>query len=100
MNYRETRDSEQLRVLDKAITEFLDLPAQNQTIIFFPGSLASKLLRAKTPYIANISTPQTFDFEGQEVWLSAWTFGHPELNALKLKMHKGQMGFITTKRIE
>jgi hypothetical protein len=93
MNYRETRDSEQLRVLDKAITEFLDLPAQNQTIIFFPGGLASKLLRAKTPYIANISTPQTFDFEGQEVWLSAWTFGHPELNALKLKMHKGADGF-------
>lgn len=50
--------------------------------------MASRLLRAKTPFNADISTPQTFDFEDQEVWLSAWTFGHPELNALKLRMHK------------
>ena len=90
MNYQETRDNEQLRFLDETITEFLrDRPPQSQTIIFFPGGLASRLLRAKTPYDANISAPQSFDFDGQEVWLSAWTFGHPELNALKLRMHKG-----------
>src|SRR6185295_6783081 len=90
MNYQETRDNEQLRFLDEAITEFLrNRPPQSQTIIFFPGGLASRLLRAKTPYDANISAPQRFDFDGQEVWLSAWTFGHPELNALKLRMHKG-----------
>ena len=71
------------------LTKFLsDFPRQRQTIIFFPGGLASRLLRAKTPYNANISAPQSFDFDGQEVWLSAWTFGHPELNALKLRMHK------------
>ena len=90
MNYQETRDNEQLRFLDEAITEFLrNRPPKSQTIIFFPGGLASRLLRAKTPYDANISAPQRFDFDGQEVWLSAWTFGHPELNALKLRMHKG-----------
>ena len=94
MNYQEARDSEQLRFLDEAITEFLkDRPPQSQTIIFFPGGLASSLLRAKTPYNPNISTPQSFDYDGQEVWLSAWTFGHPELNALKLKMHKEADGF-------
>ena len=94
MNYQETRDSEQLRFLDATITEFLrDRPPQSQTIIFFPGGLASRLLRAKTPYDANNPAPQTFDFEGQEIWLSAWTFGHPELNALRLKMHKAADGF-------
>jgi hypothetical protein len=89
MNYQEARDNEQLRFLDKSIAEFIkEFRASRQTVIFFPGGLASRLLRAKTPFNADISTPQTFDFEDQEVWLSAWTFGHPELNALKLRMHK------------
>ncbi|MGA6935001.1 MAG: ABC transporter substrate binding protein [Pseudolabrys sp.] len=94
MNYRDTRDSEQLRILDKSIDTFISgFHPTAQTIIFFPGGLASRLLRAKTPYKPNISAPQRFDFDGQEVWLSAWTFGHPELNALKLRMHKEADGF-------
>src|SRR5207248_3454283 len=56
------------------------------TVIFFPGGLGSKLMRAKTPYLSNVTAAQTFDYE--EIWLSVWTFGHPDLNALKLKMHK------------
>jgi hypothetical protein len=55
--------------------------------------LASKLLRSKTAYKANSSAPQSFDYDDQEIWLSAWTFGHPELNALKLRMHKEADGF-------
>ncbi|MGB8058284.1 MAG: hypothetical protein WCF75_16930, partial [Pseudolabrys sp.] len=94
MNYQDTRDSEQLRILDKSIDTFISgFHPTAQTIIFFPGGLASRLLRAKTPYKPNISAPQRFDFDGQEVWLSAWTFGHPELNALKLRMHKEADGF-------
>ncbi|MGC1899998.1 MAG: hypothetical protein WA716_15030, partial [Pseudolabrys sp.] len=94
MNYQDTRDSEQLRILDKSIDTFISgFHPTAQTIIFFPGGLASRLLRAKTPYKPNISAPQRFDFDGQEVWLSAWTFGHPELNALKLRMHKEPDGF-------
>jgi len=94
MNYQDTRDSEQLRLLDKTIDIFVrQFQPAAQTIIFFPGGLASRLFRAKTPYRTNISAPQQFDFDDQEVWLSAWTFGHPELNALKLKMHKGADGF-------
>lgn len=96
MNYEETRDREQLRFLDKSIEKFISelRPAEShQTIILFPGGLASKLLRAKTPYKADSSDTTGFDFDHQEVWLSAWTFGHPELNALKLRMHKEEDGF-------
>ncbi len=94
MNYQEARDKEQLRFLDKSIAKFVsEFSESRQTVIFFPGGLASRLLRSKTPFNANMSTPQTFDFDDQEVWLSAWTFGHPELNALKLRMHKEADGF-------
>jgi hypothetical protein len=82
MNYQEARDEEQLRVLldEKSIDTFIKAAAENrQTIIFFPGGMASKLLRAKTSFDASSSEP--LDFKDQEVWLSLWTFGHPELNA-------------------
>ena len=96
MNYQKARDSEQLRFLDKSIDKFINelrSAESRQTVVLFPGGLASKLLRAKTPYKADSSEPQIFDFDHQEVWLSAWTFGHPELNALKLRMHKEEDGF-------
>lgn len=94
MNYQEARDEEQLRVLldEKSINKFIKAATENrQTIIFFPGGMASKLLRAKTSFDANSSKP--LDFKDQEVWLSLWTFGHPELNALKLQLHKEADGF-------
>jgi hypothetical protein len=92
MTYNETRESEQLRFLDGAIELFiaqykLQPPnSRRQTIIFFPGGLASKLMRAKTPYRVGVTDPQSFDYD--EAWLTVWTFGPSELNALKLKMHK------------
>jgi hypothetical protein len=90
MNYQEAREEEQLRVLldEKSIDAFIQAATENrQTIIFFPGGMASKLLRATTSFDPNSSKP--LDFKDQEIWLSLWTFGHPELNALKLQLHKG-----------
>src|SRR5262245_6811647 len=90
MKYQDAREKAQLRALDESIDTFLEgLTGQRQSIIFFPGGMASKLLRAKKPLEANSPPPQLSDFEDQEVWLSLWTFGHPQLNALKLKLHKG-----------
>src|SRR5262245_1003963 len=66
MNYQEARDDVQLRVLDKSIDTFINgLTGHRQTIIFFPGGMASKLLRAKTPYKANSPPPQLSDFKNQ-----------------------------------
>jgi hypothetical protein len=57
MNYRDTRDSEQLRILDKSIDTFISgFHPTAQTIIFFPGGLASRLLRAKTSRHRNVLT--------------------------------------------
>ena len=89
MNYQEARDEAQLRVLldEKSIDPFIKgLTENRQSIIFFPGGMASKLLRAKKSFEANSSKP--LDLKYQEVWLNLWTFGHPDLNALKLKLHK------------
>jgi hypothetical protein len=96
MNYQEARDEAQLRVLldEKSIDPFFKgLTEKRQSIIFFPGGMASRLFRAKSPYKANSPPPQLSDFKNQEVWLSLWTFGHPQLNALKLKLHKEADGF-------
>src|SRR5262245_12298689 len=88
MSYTDTRDEEQLRFLDKAIDEFKKTYPRSarQTVIFFPGALASKLLRAKTEFDENTSRPQTFEYD--EMWLNWKTFVHPDLNALKLRLHK------------
>src|SRR4030095_17212767 len=91
MDDQVARDDAQLRALDESIDTFIEgLTGQHQSIIFFPGGMASKLLRAKKPFKANSPPPQLSDFADQEVWLSLWTFGHPQLNALKLKLHKGE----------
>jgi hypothetical protein len=55
MTYDQTRDSEQLSYLDDAIAEFISRYNFNvqstgrRTIIFFPGGMGSRLLRATTP---------------------------------------------------
>ena len=92
MSYADTRDDEQLRKLDAAIDKFKEIYPRSarQTVIFFPGALASKLKRAKTPFRKNVSTTQTFEYD--ELWLNWQTFIHPDLNALKLKLHKEEDG--------
>src|SRR5688572_19542264 len=80
MSYDSTRDAEQLRMLDRSIDDFIDrynnsdgLPdGTRQTVILFPGGLASTLKRAKKPYVDSIPTGQKFDYD--TVWLTFESF--------------------------
>ena len=80
MSYDSTRDAEQLRMIDRSIDDFIDrynnsdgLPdGTRQTVIFFPGGLASTLKRAKKPYVNSIPTGQMFDYD--KVWLTFASF--------------------------
>ncbi|MDM0105379.1 hypothetical protein QTH97_10580 [Variovorax sp. J22R24] len=79
MSYDATRDAEQLRRLDAAITAFIatrnNLPAPaggRQTIFLFPGGMGSKLVRATQAYDENQPQPQQFVYE--PVWLAHDTF--------------------------
>lgn len=74
MNYADTRDSEQLRQLGIDITQFATdwkAAAQNgncprQTVFFFPGGMASRLLRAQQPYQEGVGVPANVGYD--EVW--------------------------------
>jgi hypothetical protein len=80
MSYDSTRDAEQLRMIDPSIDDFIDRynnasgPANGhrQTIILFPGGMASTLKRATKPYIDSIPTPQMFAYD--TVWLTPEDF--------------------------
>jgi hypothetical protein len=69
MTYDQTRDNEQLSYLDDAISKFLSRHNSNfqgtnrRTIIFFPGGIGSRLLRASTP------EPDGPPFSYNTVWL-------------------------------
>jgi pimeloyl-ACP methyl ester carboxylesterase len=71
MTYDQTRNSEQLSYLDDAIAEFISRYNFNvqstgrRTIIFFPGGMGSRLLRATTP------EPDGPPFFYNTVWLDA-----------------------------
>jgi hypothetical protein len=93
MSYDTTRDSEQLRLLDKSIDDFIDRynnssgPANGprQTIFLFPGGMASKLRRATESYDDGVSSPQTFSYD--TIWLEPETIVWPAA-VLDLKMRK------------
>lgn len=77
LTYAEVRDSEHLRLLTPAIDAFIKRarypPATTstcppQTVFFFPGGLASQLLRATKKFRVGTTKPQTFDYE--VVWLN------------------------------
>jgi hypothetical protein len=93
MSYAATRDSEQLRIMDVAIAEFIlrytSAPPSNQrrTLFLFPGGMGCQLLRARKPYHDNVPTPQTFSYDA--VWLTVDTFLG---DALTLKMHQDSTG--------
>jgi len=92
MSYADTRDSEQLRRLDRAISDFIwryqsrQWPAPRRTLFLFPGGMGCKLLRAQSPYLDNVATPQTFNYD--EVWLTLMTFLG---DALTLEMHRNPL---------
>src|SRR5258708_35726905 len=77
LTYADVRDSEHLRLLTPAIDAFINraryLPTTTstcppQTVFFFPGGLASQLLRATKKFRVGTTKPQTFDYE--VVWLN------------------------------
>ena len=75
MNYADTRDSEQLRQLGIDITQFATdwkAAAQNgncprQNVFFFPGGMASRLLRAHQPYQEGVGVPANVVEDGTDV---------------------------------
>src|SRR6267378_2026869 len=95
MSYDTTRDLEQLRMVDPSIDDFIDRynnssgPAngQRQTVILFPGGLASTLKRAKRPYIDSIPGAQMFAYD--TVWLTWEDFLGGALD-LKIKKANGK----------
>jgi len=79
MSYDSTRISEQLRVLQPAIDDFIVRYNYNtlagppgaglrQTVFVFPGGMASRLIRAKTPYAAGVTV-----YNYDEAWVNAYT---------------------------
>jgi hypothetical protein len=81
MSYDNNRISEQLRVLEPEINNFiLRYNASNgpaggggrQTVFFFPGGMASRLVRAKSPYDPAGPPNQMFAYE--EIWINVLTF--------------------------
>jgi hypothetical protein len=94
MSYDTTRDSEQLRVIDPSIDEFIDrynnsgglADGSRQTVFLFPGGMACKLKRATKPYVDGVSTPQTFAYD--TAWLEpemlVWPDDVPDLMLTKV----------------
>lgn len=94
--YAETRDSEQMRLLQPAIQAFIaqyaSRPPSNstcarQTVFFFPGGMASRLKRATQPYREGVAG-QTFQYEVVWVALPDTPLG----GARDLKMHRDAAG--------
>src|SRR5262245_35913759 len=81
MPYDSNRISEQLRVLDPAIDDFIDRynasdgapgGGLRQTVFWFPGGTASRLVRATTAYDPGGPPSQVFAYE--TIWVEPWTF--------------------------
>jgi hypothetical protein len=94
MSYDTTRDSEQLRVMDASIDDFIQrynsssglANGSRQTVFLFPGGMACKLKRAKHPYVEGVSTAQTFAYE--TAWLEpdmlVWPDDVPDLTMTRV----------------
>jgi pimeloyl-ACP methyl ester carboxylesterase len=93
LSYADTRDSEQLRILDDAVTQFIQRYNSNpsrrrrRTLFLFPGGMGCQLLRATKPYRDNVAARQTFHYD--KVWLTLGTFAG---DALTLRMRKDNQG--------
>ncbi|MEO8739065.1 MAG: hypothetical protein ABI537_05105 [Casimicrobiaceae bacterium] len=95
MTYDETRDSEQLRLCDHSIDDFVNRykkisgkpPKRRQTVILFPGGGGCQLKRATAKFVDGVSTPQTFQYH--PVWLTPGSFLG---DALLLKLKKVPSG--------
>jgi len=96
-SYADTRDGEHLRLLTPAIDAFiarLKTPPSKtstcprQTVFFFPGGMASQLLRATQGFQEGLSVPQTFSYEVVWLTLDTLTWGA----ARDLRMHRDASG--------
>jgi hypothetical protein len=83
LTYEETRDREYLRLLTPAVDAFIERlrkPAATastlprHTVFFFPGGLASRLVRATKKFRPGTTKPQTFDYE--DLWLTDDVVSH------------------------
>jgi hypothetical protein len=91
MSYDTTRDAEQLNQIEHAIDDFIvrynnsNAPANaRQTVVLFPGGMASRLKRARKRYEDNVSGVQTFTYD--DVWLTPLTLAFPtDVRNLKMK---------------
>jgi hypothetical protein len=75
--YAEARDDAQLKALNGEITRFINRcknppastsPCPQQTVFFFPGGMASRLVRANQPYQEGVGLPATVTYS--PVWLT------------------------------
>jgi hypothetical protein len=102
ITYAETRDKEQLRLLRPAIDAFiaqLQSPQNTtstcprQTVFFFPGGMASQLVRARQPFQDGLTVSQTFGYD--PVWITPFVF---TLGAARdLAMHRDATGVFRDK---
>jgi hypothetical protein len=92
ISYAETRDSEHLRLLTPAIDAFINHvqnPAATastcprQTVFFFPGGMASQLVRARQPFQDGLTVPQTFSYD--PVWITPFVFTIGTAQHLKMQ---------------
>jgi hypothetical protein len=94
--YDQTRDNEQLRLLERAIQRFIHRyqhpvattsTCPRQTVFLFPGGMASQLTRARTKFADGVATKQQFEFD--TVWVAVDT---PFGGARNLEMHRDSVG--------
>jgi len=102
ISYADTRDSEHLRLLTPPIDAFIARPrppvpttstCPRQTVFFFPGGLATQLLRATAKFKDGVAKPQTFDYEVVWATLEGLKNGTPR----HLKMHRDGSGVFRDK---
>lgn len=94
--YDETRDKEQLRLLEPAIDDFINQnknlltstsTCPRQTLFFFPGGMASQLTRARKKFVNGASARQEFKYD--PIWVNVAT---PLGGARDLQMHRDSIG--------
>src|SRR5262245_17464323 len=91
MSYDSTRISEQLRVLEPEIANFIirynasdgpDGGIPRQTVFIFPGGMASRLVRARRAFDPAGPPIQVFAYD--ELWLNPITFLGGEARNLRM----------------
>ena len=97
--YDETRDAEHLLLLTPAIDAFIGglqnprtttSTCPRQTVFFFPGGMANRLVRATQRFQDGLNVAQTFTYDADPVWVAPGVVANGE--ARELKMHVDASG--------